>query len=535
MVEILVATTLMLLMMLAVAQVFGWMGESINHSRRTLEMTDRLRAAAARLQQDLQNVTVTMDPPRRPESNEGYFEYVEGPIGPVFDLFDRSKTPNDRRVFVNSDTDELDSTVIDNDDILMFTVRSGDKPFVGRFGNRTIESYTAEIAYFVRGRTLYRRVLLVAPETLQVLDTNRNGMIDPAEIRVFLNLAAGDPTPSFYNVMDLSARPEYFSASNETSWVPNTLGDLTKRENRYAHRVHANDVYPFSIIRWAQLELPILRECSHDDWMRWVNNTSYPTTNLDLKSPRDLWTEPHPWSQVEPVTGTLWDGTNSPNARYLGDRIGEDVLLTNVIGFDVKAWDPAAPILAAPTGDALLPGDPAYMDALLNNQPILGFGAYVDLNYMCRLGPRNGTASVGIQVPDYPRPGPEYANVPIPQFYAAGDVRSGVRGLEPLRANNIDITNGHYWRQSVYDTWSFHYEHDGIDEGNYNQVPPNSVDEGTNGFDDNNDGIVDDPGELEAPPPYPVPLRGIQIKLRTFEPDSRQVREVTVVQDFLAK
>ncbi len=33
--------------------------------------------------------------------------------------------------------------------------------------------------------------------------------------------------------------------------------------------------------------------------------------------------------------------------------------------------------------------------------------------------------------------------------------------------------------------------------------------------------------------PYPFPLRGVQITLRVYEPDTRQVREVTVVQDFL--
>jgi hypothetical protein len=55
------------------------------------------------------------------------------------------------------------------------------------------------------------------------------------------------------------------------------------------------------------------------------------------------------------------------------------------------------------------------------------------------------------------------------------------------------------------------------------------------------DGVVDnivyngDPtkGENMTAPPYPIPLRGIQVKIRTFEPDSRQVREVTVIQDFL--
>jgi hypothetical protein len=82
----------------------------------------------------------------------------------------------------------------------------------------------------------------------------------------------------------------------------------------------------------------------------------------------------------------------------------------------------------------------------------------------------------------------------------------------------------------VYDTWSSYYEHDGIDQ-NYN----NLIDEGTNGFDDDGNGVVDDPGEMEAPPPYPVALRGIQIKIRCYEPDSRQVREVTVVHDFLPK
>ena len=53
------------------------------------------------------------------------------------------------------------------------------------------------------------------------------------------------------------------------------------------------------------------------------------------------------------------------------------------------------------------------------------------------------------------------------------------------------------------------------------------------GFDSNANGIVDDTGELRTSPPYAVPLRGILVKIRVFEPDSRQVREVTVVQDFL--
>ena len=58
-----------------------------------------------------------------------------------------------------------DTTVGDFDDILMFTTRSSGRPFVGKFnGSGTIQSDVAEVAWFVRGRTLHRRVLLVAPE-----------------------------------------------------------------------------------------------------------------------------------------------------------------------------------------------------------------------------------------------------------------------------------------------------------------------------------------------------------------------------------
>jgi hypothetical protein len=72
----------------------------------------------------------------------------------------------------------------------------------------------------------------------------------------------------------------------------------------------------------------------------------------------------------------------------------------------------------------------------------------------------------------------------------------------------------------VYDTWNFAYDNSGI-----------AID----GFDNGGNGIVDIDTEKPSSPPYPAPLRGIQIKIRIFEPDSRQIREVTIEQDFLPK
>lgn len=89
----------------------------------------------------------------------------------------------------------------------------------------------------------------------------------------------------------------------------------------------------------------------------------------------------------------------------------------------------------------------------------------------------------------------------------------------------------------TYDTWTLAYERDGLDQ-NGNGI----IDEYSNGLDDN--GIpggpainllngVDDISERETAPPYPYPLRGIQVRIRVYEPNTRQARQATVESDFI--
>ena len=132
----------------------------------------------------------------------------------------------------------------DADDVLMFTSRSSGEPFVGKY---TPNGATADDGRIARRRsdvllraewpgdrsdsgtpvqlyTLYRRVLLVSP-----------GLINNTNF----------PTPanqSFYEVNDLSVRMQKDSGGNYIT-VPNSLGDLTKRENRFAHY----GPYPFPL------------------------------------------------------------------------------------------------------------------------------------------------------------------------------------------------------------------------------------------------------------------------------------------------
>jgi type II secretory pathway component PulJ len=514
-IEILVSTALTLMLLMAVVQIFGSVSESIANSRAALEMADQLRAAQMTLQRDLEGVTATMTPPRRPESGEGYFEYTEGPIGPAMSIDAvamNTQTP--------SGANEPDSTVGDIDDMVLFTTRTRSSPFVGRVsmidaaGNsvNSAESQEAEVIWFMRGPTLYRRVLLVLP--------NFDANLTASGVQMQLG------TTPFYRDYDLSVR----NSDGGGALAANSLSDLTKPENRFAHRItagtpfHAHFAYSgTNIVRsaWANLGLPTLCECSADGW---VAGKRLPTLGTATVGTFDAWLNPHPSSLQDPATGVL--------KAYMGPRVGEDVVLTNVIGFDVKAWDPTAPVLLVSPGGSiqpytLLPGDRGYMLKLreyLNGSSlvsVVSYGAYVDLNYLCR-----------VQDPSLPGTAPTNAALaPLnnTSFGWAGNARSRVRGMEPITTSSPSTDS---YRSSVYDTWSTHYEYDGVDT---DDDSPTNVDEGTNGFDDNGDGVVDDANEQEMPPPYAASLRGIQVRIRVFDPASRQIREVTVVQDFLPK
>lgn len=470
MVELLTATTLALIMMLGVITILGTVGRTMNETRAALEMADRLRATRNLLQRDLEGLTVRLLPPRRPEFYEGYFEYIEGPVGPA--------VPPEQFA-INMETGAPDTSVIDFDDILMFTTRRIERPFVGRFGESTIESPVAEVAWFVRGNVLYRRVLLVAPWAQQ-LDLNNNGVPDLLELG----------TRSVYDFCDLSVRRDWSLGPNV--WYANSLGDLTNRENRYAHQNVPTQPFPYEASIWGLLGLPTLEETSHPAWMTlptWTGVKLLPlphatlaATNPDFRA--DLWLNPYWWAQtlganfrVDSVTGILED--------FRGPRAGEDVVLTNVIGFDVKVWDPLAPVQVGPDGEAVYPGEPGF-----GSGQVVGYGAFVDL------GVGGG------------------------QFGVPPNAKSG---LGTVALGNVPRTIP----TLVYDTWSLFYEFDGRQQ--FAPIP----DAGLNGFDDNNDGVVDDPDEFDTLPPYPHQLRAIQIRIRIFEPDTKQIRQVTLVHSFL--
>jgi type II secretory pathway pseudopilin PulG len=516
-IEVLVATTLTLMLVGAVVNVFSLVANSVSDARATVEMGDRLRATTLQLQRDLAGITVPMLPPRRPEDNEGYFEYVENSIlapsgsGAQTTFRPDSNYPypaSPRAVNTLSGSDDL--TVGDTDDILMFTTRGRGRPFAGRYGvptssNNVLESMLAEVAWFVRGRTLYRRQLLIVP-----------GITVPSN------------AAQFYTNYEISVHAE--ATRSGYRLVANSLGDLTKREYRFAHPFHAVESdrnrtrpasghpnpFPYDVRRWGQLGLPTACETSSRQW--WACLT-FPTTGsvqspgrrilaaIPRRSTVDLWSgadgiiadrgvslaqafsNANQYRLSNPWNASYWD--SSSQLRCL-----DDVVLTNVIGFDVKVWDPGAPLyrrtVRSRTGNrtvVVAPGDPGYAVG-----SVAGYGAYVDLGYFPAC--------------------PKTRGAPFPRFHVVNhDIAGGPRsGLH-----------------RTYDTWSTHYEYDGIPQWS------GRSDWATDGYDNDRRNGVDDAGERDTQPPYPYPLRSLQVRIRVFDPDSRQIRETTIVEDFLPR
>jgi hypothetical protein len=436
-IEMMVSLASVMMLMMAYVTLFADVGGRIGDARSMIELTNRMRSASNRLRMDLEAHTCDMLPWQRPEAGGGYFEIIEGPI--------RDVPANLSTITDNTATlwDEKHPLLGDTDDVLMFTVRSKEGPFSGKYQGQTVQSEVAEVMWFLRPTkkadgatdvdpqtfTLYRRVFLVMP-TYQGNPTT----FTTTAVTTWPHIQS-----TFYDNSDISVHGE------GTTIVANTLADLTKRECRYFHR-------------------------------------SDSSTNLGF---------PHRFDQdyKVPFGGTATGMTYSilsSNARY-----GEDVVLTNVLSFDVQVWDPQAPVeVNTTTNVAMAPGDPGYTVGGAASST----GAFVDLNWGLTTTWMSGFAD---------------------PFKTQGHTKS-----------QLNVTGG---GEATYDTWSYHYEHDGINQS----LTATSADQGTNGFDDNGDGVVDDPDERETSPPYPVPLRGIKIKIRCYEPDARQIHEVDVVESFL--
>lgn len=392
-VEMLVAMTLTLIMMGLVAQLFGMLGEGVNGSRNQVELYNQMRATGQRLRQDLAGVTVGMTPSAAPDQSLGYFEYIEGQetdavgYGPIRLGDYRLASPYPKATQPTPSALGSDDRLVgDVDDVLLFTTRSSDAPFAGSLDGIAIESSVAEVAWYCRDvpnsfsprlYNLFRRQRVVMGNPSGGGAVTFSGSIPNADN------VSGD-WDEIESKTDISCRMEGNYA------VPNTLGDLTKRQNRFGHVA----AYPHAF---------------------------------------------------------------DPEATET--RRGENLILSNCIGFDVRAFDANAGLsLKGVGGTLVMPGDPGFGSLSGTIGVIDSIGAipvYVDL------GSGGGSAS--------------------------GFLRDMRTGFNPLTSHPL------VW--PTYDTWST--THLG-----------------------------------QSAPPYAAKLRGVEVRIRCYEPRSRKVLQISVRQSF---
>jgi len=453
--ELLVAATISLVVMAAVAQLFSLFSRTLNDSQTTIELSGRMRTTAWQLRQDLAGLTVDPLPWVQPESDSGYLEIQEGPArdatravaaGGAIAAYAPYTIPS------GVPTSNLEG---DTDDILLFTTRAAAGTFSGRYENGTVESPCAEVAWFCRpagsqpvaGTTLYnlyRRQLLVVGYAGRAPFLANGNAIPAANLTTPSQLGQSRGTP----VYDISLRLEGGAA------VPNSLGDLTKRENRCflgGSSSARNTLFPYQVMVDGSFRMPI--------------------------------------------TATF-DST---------DRVWEDVILTNVIAFDVRVYDPASRSLVSGT-TTLFPGDPGYDPNLAMSSTTSSLGSFVDLGW------RGGQP------------------IPITTYLSGTAIPTGQSLLQYGGLRVTGSTRNTVLPVPTYDTWSLHYEFNGVDDDG-----DGTIDEGTNGLDENADLLPDNPPEYETSPPYPVPLKGIEVRIRCYEPSNKQVRQTTIRHTFQRK
>lgn len=414
-VEMLVATAATLILLGIVMTMFEILGEAVNESRTVGELEAQLRTVSTLLQQDLLGTSVRADSRGLtcPADSSTGNGYFEVIEGPNTDLWDSSGF--DKSGTTPGPGNSSDDRIVgDTDDLLFFTTQSiSQEPFSGNFG---INSTTTSADAEV--------VWFCKPTpnssnpTLYTLYRRCLLVVGQFPESPFDSQGSKPYTSDFFELYDLSARCEV-SNGNQRMQL-NTLQDLLLRRNRFAH-------YDFSM-------------------------TDPPFVLASVIATR-------------------------PVLAFSGSRIGEDVLMTNVLSFDVRLLDPTASERRLGV-TRLTPGDKDYWAASLNSgsSPI-----YVDLGY----NSSNTTST------------------------PANSDFSGY-GMNNHRLQATKTTH------RTWDTWSNSYTTNGIDDDLISDV--------------NTTISIDNSTEL---PPYPSQLQGIQITIRCYDPSSKKIRQTTVINSFL--
>ena len=572
-VEMLIAMTITLLMMAALARAFAFVGTRVQESRAETQLANNLRDITTRIQSDLTQCTVELTPNSGLEEDQkGYFLYYEGPVT------DATSSLFHVKVDAQGNVESLPySRYGDFDDYLAFTaVAKGNQWFTGKVPRYlldrksiesnlppgtsysgptgtpqsgeseelvTITSKYAEIIYFASPE-YDRSSTNVPPDYLDNdgIDMNDDGTIEPNEIanglpdrlnlyrrvlliRPDLNLsetgsmavaALGETglATSIHQKCDLSVRRVLNTDGLPTNLIAaNSLSDLSKPHNRFAH---------YRVLQNGYTSMPL----------------------LVLGPPATVLTRP---GNISPATSTVITPTSRsgflrPEFILAGERVGEDLVTNNILGFDIQIFDPDARFYTF--NETVGPSDAGYRSTLTSSDNIVAEkGGFVDLGYpVLAGGSLRGWGTIALDSRGTQN-GPINTPGSLVTFFSSlksvGGNALSTYSDGMYKSGRVYSANGSQISgiQPVFDTFTSSYERDGfvqrLENGFMKWYVPGSApiepDLGTNGLDDAPFQFgADDITERETLPPCPQKAEAIRVTVRLENPSLRFVRQSSV-------
>ena len=586
-VEMLVAVGLVVLMMTLFAQIFQMATGTMQTQKGLSENDQRVRLVMNLLRNDLNsNPTDTNNnnQPRQYRTFRLLIPYGSGELDQPTDPVTGSPADNAgtrNGYFYVSEGNVFDDT----DDVLAMTVAIPNASNERLYGKATLlfdskqnsnwpnqpeyddvlgvvnnagSSTIAEVCYFLRAGTLYRRMLLVRKPNVPPPPPQDGTPSDSNSPPLPLNMSAylgASGTTTFWNDFDYSA---YYNQNqaiplrfHSTGTVLDSLSANSAQPNPFSL---SNPAYRFGFDSVHQTNPPSYYGLPRE-YISIGNangNSSYflgrftqrETSDPNFGYPGSITRNAgNPTSYTTPL-GYQSDSTlpnygvalyGNSGTPFNGTRAGEDVLMTNVMKFDIKVWDPAASYGGDNSpGFAGVDDDNNGIVDFINNDPT-----------------RPDPAEIGWPGSD----DGDFRDIGHHGNYGHYSLNSTQNGFSNLSSTLLAQQYGSAYYQAYgvncFDTWNPNLLLSAAypPPGNYSKdLPPYrpygvGPDQraGFSNVDDDGDGHTDflanghiDTKELGWPGSDDfLPLTAIQIKISFYDATSKQLREVTLVQSLL--
>ncbi|RLS57064.1 MAG: prepilin-type N-terminal cleavage/methylation domain-containing protein [Planctomycetota bacterium] len=361
-IEMLVATTLVVLMMLMFAQIYTAAIRSVSDQQAIARNDQRARAIDQVLRADLMRASFREIPGARglvPLVNgdsvhyrqKGYFYFSENdPLNPQDDVLQFT-------MFVAPDARSKDATPFYGRCIggneLPNTLQNHPDADDGIEGNDIGFSRGAEVAYFTRGGNLYRRVLLLRDPTLDTSQMGPQPMTAAGALFASPVVAQMSTNPqidirgSFHQRFDYSAYWDTPSGSVRFLGMDSldNYGDvaaaisLGRSQYRYGFRYNGGTGVTGKPVEYAtgQFFGRLTHAETNSRYNVWPGGLQY----------RDAGNAPVAVAAPNPIESNAltldtasYQITAGPNMLFNSTRANEDLMMNNVEGFDIEVWDP---------------------------------------------------------------------------------------------------------------------------------------------------------------------------------------------------